>query len=86
METIQPISRMANSGCLSPTRRMTQSAMVSAAPVFSRKKPIIAPRMMTMPSEENVPEKPAPMVPGTLASGSASSARISDTPMMDRNG
>lgn len=42
--------------------------------------------MMTMPSEENVPEKPAPMVPGTLASGSASSARISDTPMMDRNG
>ena len=84
METIQPISRMANSGCLSPTRRMTQSAMVSAAPVFSRKKPIIAPRMMTMPSEENVPEKPAPMVPGTLAS--ASSARISDTPMMDRNG
>ena len=64
METTQPMSSMASSGCFSPTREMTMSASFSAAPVFSSTAPMKAPRMMTMPMEEKVPEKPAPMTPG----------------------
>ena len=87
METIQPMSMMASCGCFSPTQRMTTSARRMAPPVFSRIKPMSAPRMMTMPMLANVPEKPAPMMPGIFVSGRpATMARSSETPMSERNG
>ena len=87
IETIQPISMMAISGCFLPTILTTASARRMAPPVFSRKKPIIAPRMMTMPMLEKVPEKPAPIVPGISASGMPTMiASSSATPMMARKG
>lgn len=61
METIQPMSSMASSGCFLPTSLTTQSAILSAAPVLSSSVPTRAPKMITMPMLENVPEKPAPM-------------------------
>ena len=53
---------MASAGRFSPTHLSTASAMVSAAPVFSRKTPIIVPAMMTMPIRSAVPPKPFMMV------------------------
>ena len=61
IETTQPMSSMARTGWFLPTSLMTMSASFSAAPVCSRILPIRAPRMMTIPILENVPEKPAPM-------------------------
>ena len=87
METIQPISSTASSGFFWPTMRTTRSASLRAAPVFSRIVPISAPRMMTMPMEVKVPEKPEPITSAILVSGMpASSARMSEMPMIARNG
>ena len=69
METTQPISSMASCGFFSPTRRITISASFRAAPVFSSTVPMKAPRMMTIPMEVKVPEKPEPMTPGISFSG-----------------
>ena len=81
-----------------PTSLMTISASFNAAPVFSRMEPINAPRMITIPMELNVPEKPAPITDGipAIAFPSASTvstngipariARINDTPIIARNG
>ena len=63
------------------------SASFRAAPVCSRTVPIRAPRMMTMPMELKVPEKPAPMTPAISPRGiPARRARIRETLMMDRKG
>ena len=53
---------MASAGRLAPTHLSTVSAMVSAAPVCSRKTPMIVPAMMTMPIRSTVPPKPFMMV------------------------
>ena len=98
METIQPISSMAISGCFSPTSLTTQSAIFRAAPVLSSRVPTRAPKMITMPMLENVPEKPAPIafaIPLTvLPSASvvltrgipAIRPKIREMAMMERNG
>ena len=87
METTQPMSSMASSGFFLPTILMTISASFRAAPVFSRMLPISAPRMITIPMELKVPEKPAPMTPGiSVSEMPASSARSNDTVMMEMNG
>ena len=87
MDTTQPISSMASSGFFSPTREMTMSASFSAAPVFSSTEPMKAPRMMTMPMEVKVPEKPAPMTPGISRRGMpARIARTREMPMIARKG
>ena len=61
METIQPMSSMAISGCFLPTRDTTMSASLNAPPVASRMEPTRAPKIMTMPMLVKVPEKPAPI-------------------------
>ena len=58
METTHPISSMARTGFFSPTRLMTMSASFRAAPVCSRMLPIRAPRIITIPMDVKVPEKP----------------------------
>ena len=87
METTQPMMTMAASGCFLPTSLTTQSDIFRAAPEASNRLPTRAPRMMTMPMLEKVPEKPAPIVPGMSASGippTSASSRATD--MMERNG
>ena len=87
MDTIQPMMIMAASGCFFPTILTTQSAILSAAPVFSSRMPTSAPRMMTMPMEVNVPLKPAPITSAIcVRSIPATMARIRETPMMERKG
>jgi hypothetical protein len=98
MDTIQPMSSMASSGCFLPTSFTTLSAIFRAAPVFSSSVPTSAPKMMTMPMLLNVPLNPAPItsaMPSTavpsaavyLYSGMpAISPKINATPMMERNG
>ena len=98
METIQPMSAMAISGCFLPTSLTTMSASLNAPPVASRMEPTSAPRMMTMPMLVNVPEKPAPMtdaMPETFVPSSsvwstsgmpATRPNTSETSMMEMNG
>ena len=86
MEMIQPMSMMASSGFFCPTSLTTLSLIFRAAPVFSRTRPISAPKIITIPMLEKVPEKPAPMVEGISFSSRESSARIRDTPRMERKG
>ena len=63
------------------------SASFSAAPVFSSTVPMKAPRIITLPMDVNVPEKPAPMMPGISVSlMPATIASRSETPMIARNG
>ena len=98
METTQPISSIASCGCFSPTSRITISASFSAAPVFSSTVPMKAPRMITIPMEVNVPEKPEPITDGSPLTLLPSSRVLStsgmpamipssrETPMIARNG
>ena len=86
-ETTQPISSIASWGFFSPTSLITISASFSAAPVFSRTVPMNAPRMITIPMEVKVPEKPAPMTPGIPVSGiPATIASSREIPMIARKG
>ena len=62
IETTQPMIMMANSGCFFPTSLTTISANLMAAPVRSKRTPIRAPRMMTIPIPAKVELKPAPMM------------------------
>jgi len=65
----------------------TISASFNAPPVFSRTVPMSAPKMMTMPIDENVPENPAPIMPGIFLIGIPTmSASRRETPMSARNG
>ncbi len=83
METIQPMMSMAISGCFFPTALTTTSAILSAAPVFSSKVPTKAPRMITMPIDLKVAEKPSPMILGISAKLSPpTSAKMSAISMM----
>ena len=87
IETIQPMMRIARSGFFLPTSLTTTSAILSAAPVFSSRMPVRAPRIMTMPMLVKVPEKPEPMVPGISLSGTpATNAKKSETAIIERNG
>ena len=87
IETTQPISSIARVGFFSPTRRITKSASLKAAPVFSSTAPMKAPKMITIPMDVNVDEKPDPITPGMSFNGSpASRASTSDIAMMARKG
>ena len=87
METTQPMSSMASSGFFWPTSLTTISASFRAAPVFSRMLPIRAPRIITIPMELKVPEKPAPITFAISPRGiPAIRARSRETPMMARKG
>ena len=87
IETTQPISSIARVGFFSPTRRITKSASLKAAPVFSSTAPMKAPNMITIPMEVNVEEKPEPIIPGMSFKGSpASKASTSDIAMIARKG
>ena len=87
IETTQPMSSIAMSGCFFPTILTTISASLSAPPVFSRIVPMIAPRMITIPMDEKVPEKPAPIMEGIFPRGIPTmSARMSEIAMRAMNG
>ena len=61
IDTTHPISSIARTGCFLPTILITMSASLRAAPVCSRMLPIRAPRIITIPMEVKVPEKPCPI-------------------------
>ena len=98
IETIQPMSSMATSGCFLPTSETTMSASLSAPPVASSTAPTSAPRMMTMPMLVNVLEKPEPMteaMPSVFVPSSATRStsgmpatrpNTSEMSMMEMNG
>ena len=60
-ETIAPTIDMASVGKRGPMTFTTDSAMTSAAPVFSSTRPIIVPRVMTRPIEPRILPKPVPI-------------------------
>ena len=70
IDTTQPIICTAVSGRFWPTRRITMSASLNAAPDFSSAAPISAPKMMTMPMLVKVPEKPCPITVAMPAAAS----------------
>ena len=87
METIQPMSMMASCGKRVPITLIIASASVMAAPVFSRMRPMMVPRIITIPMLANMDENPLPMVFGMLSSGKPTAmARIRDIPIMARKG
>ena len=93
MDTIQPIMRTARDVLFFPTSRTTQSAILSAAPVFSKRAPTSAPIMMTMPMLLKVPAKPAlttSAIPRTLPVLTKGMPpimpKITETVKMDRKG
>ena len=98
IETIQPMSSMASSGCFLPTSFTTMSASLKAPPVASSTAPMSAPRMMTMPMLVKMLEKPLPMteaIPGVTVPSAAvvftsgmpaASPKASETSMIETNG
>ena len=69
METIAPTMLIASVGNFGPMAFTTDSAITSAAPVFSSTRPIIVPRTMTRPIEPRILPKPVPIVFAIPASG-----------------